>query len=111
MAAINPDHRIAELEKDTSYFNIIWLFLAIVVEYPHVVSAIDILTRGKITKSLASIATYMANVHDIFRYIHLYSVDKEDTEAILTRARKVCKDYRDLDNLRCIAWNRSHSVP
>lgn len=96
MVATHPDHRIAELEKDTSYFNIVWLFLAIVVEYPHVVSAIDILTRGKITKSLASIATYMANAHDIFRYIHLYSVDKEDTEAILTRARKVCKDYRDL---------------
>ena len=96
MAATHPFHRIAELEKDTSYFNIIWLFLAIVIEYPHVVTAIDILTRGKITKSLASIATYMANVHDIFRYIHLYNVDDEETEAILTRARKVCKDYRNL---------------
>ena len=96
MAVTHPDHRIAELEKDTSYFNIIWLFLAIVIEYPHVVASIDILTRGKITKSLASIATYMANVHDIFRYIHLYSVDEEDTAAILETARKVCKDYRNL---------------
>ena len=96
MASTHPFHRISELEKDTSYFNIIWLFLAIVIEYPHVVTSIDILTRGKITKSLASIATYIANVHDIFRYIHLYNVDKEDTEAILTTARKVCKDYRNL---------------
>ena len=96
MASMHPFHRIAELEEDTSYSNIIWLFLAIVIEYPHVVTAIDILTRGKITKSLASIATYMANVHDIFRYIHLYNVDEEETDAILTRARKVCNDYRNL---------------
>lgn len=84
------------IDKLRSYTDNIELFLAMIGKYnSKVITAIDIFSGGYITDTVEEIVRYMCDVHDIFRYMRVYQVSKEDTLKIKQkRVYDACDEYR-----------------
>lgn len=83
------------IDKLRSYTDNIELLLAMIGKYDSmVITAIDIFSDGYISDTVEEIVRYMCDVHDIFRYMRVYQVSKEETMKIKQkRVYDACDEY------------------
>lgn len=78
------------------YVEIMQVFLSIIQGDTKSLIAIDILTGGQFAKTVEAFYLYLANIHDLFRYLKVYQVSKDSMKEIKSKIYPLCDAYRDM---------------